>query len=162
MARRPSVRAGGGASPQSSVLAPPLQPSPGISASGGTGAQHNPIYLDSSAEYVAVRKSDLRELSTFGWLQEGAGAVGMFFVSGAFWLAITLVVEHAPELSKYWPAFVLCLLSILFGGVLLWISHRHFQMRDARINDYFRRAGTGSTTSTHHVWDSARCRANSS
>jgi hypothetical protein len=109
-----------------------------VGASGGAGAQHTPIYRDSSAEYVAVRKSDLREISQFGWLEEGAGAAGMFFLSGGFWLAAALLVEHSNELEKYGAGFGLCALSVIFGVVLMWIARNHFQMREQRISDYFK------------------------
>jgi len=85
-----------------------------------------------------VRRGDLREIADFGWLEQGAGAAGMFFLSGAFWLALSLLVEHSGELSNYWAGFVICGLSMLFGAVLVWVAHRHFRMRENRINDYFK------------------------
>jgi hypothetical protein len=46
---------------------------------GKGGARHIPHYLDRHEDYVTVSGPFLRELSTFGWLQEGLGAAGMFF-----------------------------------------------------------------------------------
>lgn len=90
------------------------------------GARHIAHYHDQHEDYIPVSRSLLRELSSFGWLQEGAGAAGMFFFSGAFWLLITLLAEHSSELDQFaaWIAF--CGISILFGGVLIWIGYRHF------------------------------------
>ena len=117
------------------------KPSPTTSGAEGTGARHMPTYLDTQAEYIAVRKNDLEEIGEFGWLQEGAGAAGMFFFSGAFWLAANILVEHFGALDKYVGGFAFCAISTLFGIVLLWIAKKHFSMRDARIQDYFRKKG---------------------
>jgi hypothetical protein len=114
---------------------------PITSDEAGTGARHHPTYVDTQAEYVAVRKSDLRDISQFGWLEEGAGAVGVFFISGAFWLAITLCVEHSDQLAKYLFGFIFCGICILFGVVLVWIAHSHFKMRRTKIEGYFTRRG---------------------
>jgi len=81
-----------------------------------------------------VRRSDLREISTFGWLEEGAGAIGMFFLSGAIWVAVSVAIEHWADLEKYKWAFAFCGLC---GIAALWIAHKHFQMREDRITDYF-------------------------
>jgi hypothetical protein len=88
-----------------------------------------------------VRRSDLRELTELGWLQEGLGAAGVFFFSGAFWLAATLAVEHSGNLENYWAGFGFCGLSMLFGTVLIWVAHRHFRMRESRITGYFSEEG---------------------
>jgi len=61
----------------------------------------------------------------------------MFFVSGAFWLLPVIFIEHAKDMKDHWAWVGMCLLSIVFGGVLLWVSHRHFKMRERRIKDYF-------------------------
>jgi hypothetical protein len=136
----PPKEVGGTQGSQVSDVAP-LTASSGIGgevgAGGVAGALHTPSYVHSTAEYVAVRRSDLREMAEFGWLEEGAGAIGVFFFSGAFWLAVTLLVEHWEDLGKYWSGFLLCLLSVFFGLSLIWIAHRHFKLREQRINDYF-------------------------
>lgn len=139
MARKPSQ---GGAGATKAIEPFNVGTTPELSAgdigAAAGGAQHTPTYIHSTAEYVAVRKSDLREISEFGWLEEGAGAVGLFFFSGAFWLAVTLLSEHSTNLKTYLPWFGVCLLSMLFGVALLWIAHSHFKMRKNRIDDYFR------------------------
>jgi hypothetical protein len=84
-----------------------------------------------------VSRARLREISTLGWIQEGAGGAGVFFSSGAFWLLATLVAEHWDETAKYTPWFILCGLSILFGVVLMWIGFRHFKMKQDYISDLF-------------------------
>lgn len=118
--------------------APQPLPAPANSTtSGGTGAQHNPTYQDTTAEYIAVRKSDLRELSTFGWLEEGIGGVGMFFLSGAFWLAADLVAEHSDNLFAYKISLGFCAMCLILGGIFIWIAHVHFKLKRQRIDDYF-------------------------
>ena len=84
-----------------------------------------------------MRRSDLREIAKFGWLEEGIGAAGTFFVSGAFWTLATLLIEHYGAWEEHWAGFGLCVICIIFGAVLLWIARSHFQMREDRINDYF-------------------------
>jgi hypothetical protein len=143
MARNPTSREGGAGSRTNSkiqTLAP--RQAPRVNASAGTGAQHHPIYQDTVAEYIPVRRSDLREISEFRWLETGTGAAGMFFLSGAFWLAVTLLVEHQDDLGKYIGGFALCTLSVLFGLALLYIAHRHFKMRETRIRGYFENEGS--------------------
>jgi hypothetical protein len=108
-----------------------------------SGARHTPQYRDTSEEYLPVRRSDLREISNFSWLEHGLGGIGMFFVSGAFWLLPVIFIEHGKDMKDHHWAWVgTCLLSIVFGLVLLWISHRHFKMREQRINDYFKGSST--------------------
>ena len=109
-----------------------------VGASGGAGARHIPHYVDLHEDYVPVSRPLLKELSTFGWLQEGAGAAGMFFFSGAFWLLATMLYEHGFHLSEYLPWALTCILSMLFGGVLMWISYWHFKLKQNRIEDIFR------------------------
>jgi len=84
-----------------------------------------------------VSRADLRDVSTFGWLQEGVGGLGMFFASGAFWLLAAIFVEHSHELNKVAAWIIMCVLSIAFGCVLMWISHKHFKLKQQRIEDYF-------------------------
>ena len=84
-----------------------------------------------------MRKNDLREIAKFGWLEEGAGAAGMFFLSGAFWALFSLVIEHHDHLADYWAGEALCVIAMIFGGVLVWLAHAHFKMREERIKDIF-------------------------
>jgi hypothetical protein len=136
--RSPSPRAGGtGAASKPRVEVPPSSTANSTLTSAGTGAQHNPIYRDTSAEYLAVRRSDLREIARFGWLEEGTGAAGMFFIAGAVWMAATLFFDHLDNPGKYWPGYLFCIACIFFGGVLIWVAHSHFSMREKRIRDYF-------------------------
>ena len=114
--------------------------------SGAAGAQHTPTYINTTSEYVAVRRSDLREIAKFGWLEEGAGACGMFFIAGAVWMAATLFFDHLDHWRDYWPGYVFCGVCITFGVVLIWIAHSHFKLREQRISDYFEHKGSGSST----------------
>jgi len=116
----------------------------GLSGAAGAGkntpdgARHIAHYHDQHEDYVPVSRPLLQELSTFGWLQEGAGGAGMFFFSGAFWLLVTMLFEHSDEFGKYIPWLLLCVVSMIFGGVLIWVGYRHFQLKQNRIQDIFR------------------------
>jgi len=99
------------------------------------GAKHIARYHDRHEDYIPVSPQHLRELSTFGWLQEGAGAVGMFFFSGAFWLAVTVAFEHSKELTKYTDWLFVCFLSVIFGIALIVIGWTHFNMKQLRIRE---------------------------
>jgi tetrahydromethanopterin S-methyltransferase subunit C len=101
------------------------------------GARYLPQYRDTRGEHILVSRADLRDVSTYGWLQEGVGGIGMFFFSGAFWLLATILVEHSKELDKVAPWIGMCILSIIFGAVLIGIAHTHFSLKKERINDYF-------------------------
>ena len=115
------------------------QTSPGEQQSAGAaGARHIPHYHDQHEDYVPVSRPLLNELSTFGWLQEGAGAAGMFFFSGAFWLFVTMISEHSDALEKFAPWLLLCIVSMLFGAVLIWVGYRHFILKQDRIREIFR------------------------
>ncbi len=66
----------------------------------------------------------------------------MFFISGAFWTGVTLAFEHSNELKAYLMQFIICVLACIFGGVLLWISRKHFKMRDEKIRSYFKKSAS--------------------
>jgi hypothetical protein len=104
----------------------------------GDGARHIPHYVDQHEDYVPVSRLLLRELSSFGWLQEGCGAAGTFFFSGAFWLLLTMLFEHGDEYKKYVPWFLMCIISMIFGSVLLWVGYSHFKLKQDRISEIFR------------------------
>jgi hypothetical protein len=104
-------------------------------AEGGTGARYIPHYHDRHEDHVSVSPSDLRRLSDFALLQEGVGAAGVFFLSGAFWLLVTLLAEHWKEYIQYMPWFVTCVISILFGAVLMWVGWVNFNQKRRLIKD---------------------------
>ena len=97
MARKQRADGTGGKSKSRVKVPELLQVGSAASTSGGSGAQHHPIYRDTRAEYVAMRRSDLREIARFGWLGEGAGAAGMFFIAGAVWMAVTIFFDHFDQ-----------------------------------------------------------------
>jgi|ERR1700749_2557367 len=107
-------------------------------SNGSLGARHVPHYHDRHEDYVPVSRPVLLELSVLGWLQEGAGAVGTFFFSGAFSLLGTMLFEHANEITKFIPWVILCFVSMLFGTVLMWVGYHHFLLKQQRIHDIFR------------------------
>jgi hypothetical protein len=102
-------------------------------------------YHDQYEDYVSMSRPLLRELSSFGWLQEWSGAGGMFFFSGAFWLLVAILAEHGSELGKYAPWLVVCLLSIVFGCILIWIGYVNFQIKQGRIQDISREHPTNNS-----------------
>ncbi len=114
------------------------QSSASVPVTSQVGARHIPHYLDQHEEYIPVSRPLLEELSTFGWLQEGAAAAGTFFFSGAFWLLVTLLVEHNDEIPKYAPWLLTCIVSMLFGAALVWVGYHHFRLKQNRIREIFR------------------------
>ena len=100
-------------------------------------AKHVAHYADRHEDFVLVSRSNLKEISQLSLLQEGAGAVGMFFFSGAFWLLATILFEHNAELAKYAPWLLLCVISILFGVVLIWIGWEHYKLRKDAVDAAF-------------------------
>ena len=115
----------------------PNNPPSGIHTGGPDGARIDNHYIHRTEDAIAVRRSDLHEISKFGWLEEGCGASGVFFFSGAFWLLVTLLAEHMSEYHAYIPWFILCFVCMVFGAVLIWLAHNHFTMRQLRIAAYF-------------------------
>lgn len=101
----------------------------------GAGSRHLPEYEDTQAKYVSVRRSDLEALSTLGWLQEGCGAAGTFFLSGGFWVFLPLLVDHWSNLGDHKTGLLVSGLSVLFGIILIWIAHSHLQIRRNKITE---------------------------
>ena len=108
------------------------------------GAKHIPTYYDLKEDLVLMSKSRLQEVSDFSLLQEGVGAVGMFFFSGAFWLLATLAAEHAKELFSYVPWFLMCFLSMGFGATLIWVSFVNYTRKRELIKKMFKDAEDSS------------------
>jgi hypothetical protein len=48
-----------------------------------------------------------------------------------------MLVEHGHSISDYVPWVLMCVVSMIFGGVLVWVSYRHFELKQKRINDIF-------------------------
>jgi energy-converting hydrogenase Eha subunit G len=100
------------------------------------GAQAHPTYYDRHEEYALVTKEDLREVSTIGWLQEGAAGFGLFFLSGAFWLLVTLIAEHGKD-PNFYPWYLACAVISVCGGILVFVGARLFLLKQARLEKYF-------------------------
>jgi len=118
---------------------PEVAPTPDANSaitSAGMGAQARPKYYDRHEEYVLVTKDDLREISSVGWLQEGAAAVGLFFVSGAFWLLMTLLAEHGKN-KEFYAWYLACLVIMVCGGVVMWVGVSLYRLKQRRIDKYF-------------------------
>lgn len=135
MARKSSQGGAGAAGnlPDNSGITPNLSQT-GIGA--GAGAQARPRYRDRHEEYVLVTEDDLREAGTVGWLQEGTAGVGLFFLSGAFWLLAALLAEHGNE-PEFYPWYFVCFITVVFGGVLTWVGARLFRLKQKRLSKYF-------------------------
>src|ERR1700675_4641133 len=108
------------------------------SGSAGTGARIHHEYHDRIEDTVAVTRDDLREISTVGWLQEGAAGIGMFFLSGAFWLLITLIAEHGRN-SDFYPWYLACLVIIACGAAVTSIGLVLLRTKRRRLHKYFDR-----------------------
>jgi predicted transporter len=83
-----------------------------------------------------VTKDDLREIKGFGWLQQGLFGSGTFFFSGAFWLLAELVSHN--EKSEFTSWMAMCILSILFGLVLISIGLFLHYLREKKLDKYFK------------------------
>jgi hypothetical protein len=108
---------------------------------GRSGARHHADYHDTHEDYIPVSRARLRELSNYTVLQEGTGAAGIFLFSGAFWEFIRIVAEHSIALEHHWedaaPWLLAFIISMAAGGVLTWVSVRHFRLKRQYIEDLF-------------------------
>lgn len=103
-------------------------------------AKHIPHYHDTHEDYVSVSKARLREISTVGALQEGAGGLGVFLISGNFWMAITLLAEHTNNLKPYYSWLVLNGIFIVVGCFLLLVGYKLYNLKSKYINELFNKA----------------------
>jgi hypothetical protein len=100
------------------------------------GARIHSKYYDRTEDVVAVTRDDLREIGTIGYLQAGTAAVGMFFLSGAFWALMSLVAEHGRN-ESYYSWYFTFLISIVFGATLTAVGIRLYYLKLQRITKYF-------------------------
>lgn len=84
-----------------------------------------------------MTRDDLEDVREFGPLQQILFGSGSFLFSGAFWLAITLLIEHAGHYEEYGFGFLLCAISMIAGGTLAYVGYRLFRMKQARLDKYF-------------------------
>lgn len=116
----------------------------GVKESGGgkrktkfSGAQAFAHYEDRHERYILMTRDDLREIRTFGWLQEAIFGVGMFFFSGAFWLLAELLAHEEKQPKFEFTAWMgMCCVSMVFGLVLAAASLIMFWLRLKRLNKY--------------------------
>jgi hypothetical protein len=92
------------------------------------GARIHRKYFDRTEDVVAVTRDDLREIGTIGYLQAGTAAVGMFFLSGAFWALMSLFAEHGQN-ESYYSWYFTFLTSIVFGATLTVVGVRLYYLK---------------------------------
>jgi hypothetical protein len=137
-----------GKSVNTNVVSGDLQPAPEVipsppsalkpkGARGPGKGKINQLVHDRTDEYVYVTRDDLREVKTFGWLQQLLSSVGTFLFSGAFWLAATLLAEHWGESKKFVPWFVVCTVSAIAGAALFCVSLVLSWQKSKRLDKYF-------------------------
>ena len=103
----------------------------------GEGARAFAHYEDHHESYKLVTQDDLREISGFGWIQQGLLSAGAFFFSGAFWLFAEKV--SGQDKFQITPWMGTCILSMLFGVALVIVSLIMFALKQKRISKYFKR-----------------------
>jgi len=72
-------------------------------------------------------------------LHEAMIQTGTFFFSGAFWLLIELLVRgsESQEGLHFTSWMAMCLLSMVFGGLLAFFGWRVVVMRRTKLKNYF-------------------------
>jgi len=101
-------------------------------------ARVRPTYSDREEEYVLVTNDDLREIATFSRTERVLWDVGLFFVSGAFWLLIELIAHQASEEKKFeitsWMIF--CAACVVMGAAVMYAGHSMRDMKSKRLSKY--------------------------
>lgn len=122
---------GGGAAPKAKAAAsdPGTHGVKGLSRGGG-GKLNQKIH-GRTDHYVYVTRNDLMEIGTFGWLHQSLFGVGMFFFSGAFWLAASILSEQKQ--FQITPSLTLCAVSMVFGLILAVVGVVIFCVRQRKI-----------------------------
>ncbi len=105
------------------------------SAATPGGAQIHTTYLVRRQESVAVNRTDLEDIKEFDGLQAIFSSLGMFFVSGGFWLGVEKVLEQSKITMT--PVIFLCAVSILLGAVLFFVGWRMRYRKVSRIERIF-------------------------
>jgi hypothetical protein len=114
------------------AIGPPYRPARRLPS----GAQAHPKYYDRHEEYVLVTRDDLREISSIGWLQEGAAGIGLFFFSGAFWLLLTLIAEHGRN-AEFYSWYFVCVIIVICGAAVMSVGVLLYSARQRRLKKYF-------------------------
>lgn len=110
-------------------------PRPALRAKGGEGARVHAHYQDRHEEYVLVTRDDLREIRTFGWMQQVLFGIGMFLFSGAFWLLMELIANEQHFEFTLWMG--MCIISMAGGGIIGIVGLVIFTLRQKRLGKYF-------------------------
>jgi len=105
--------------------------------SQGTGARIHHDYQDRTEPTVGVTRDDLAEMRNLGTFQQLLFGIGSFLFSGAFWLVVTMLIEHVGHYSDYTNGFLVCAVAMLSGGALTFVGWRMFQMKQKRLDKYF-------------------------
>jgi hypothetical protein len=112
--------------------------------SAATGARIHQRYTDRTEDAIAVTRDDLREIGTISWLQEGVGGIGLFFLSGSFWLLLTLFAEHGND-PDFYSWYLACPVIMVCGAALVAVGIALFRSKRKRLHKYFPDGGDGSS-----------------
>lgn len=82
-----------------------------------------------------MTRDELREIRAFGWLQQTLYGIGTFFFSGAFWLLVDLLAHQ--EHYGFTARMGMCVVSMVFGGVIASVGLIMFGLRQRRLNKHF-------------------------
>lgn len=102
------------------------------------GAVISPLYATRRQTFYPVNMHDLKNIVEFDLLETGAGAAGMFFVTGPFWLLFEKQLEGLPFTN---PVIWVSALSVIFGLVLIAIACRMRKMKKSRIDEIIEETG---------------------
>lgn len=111
-------------------------PSDNCSETLPTGATVTPNYLARTEDYVAASRADLKEIHTFGWVEQTLMGAGMFFCSGASWQTVSIFASQTDFQMTAWAAS--CIACAILGGIAMLCGVAIFRVKQEKIEKYFR------------------------
>ena len=85
-----------------------------------SGAMIRNRYLERSQEVVAVNRYDLETIKDFDGRSSRFSAMGIFLMSGAFWLVMDRI--SAQEKFELTNTIISCIFSIILGIILAYVG----------------------------------------
>jgi hypothetical protein len=86
-------------------------------------------------EYALVTRPDLEEIADFGRFEHLLTGVGTFFAGGAFWQGVSIIVEQQKFALTPWLG--VDLLAMFVGGLLFFVGHGMYRIKQRKIKKYF-------------------------
>ncbi|MEG3155825.1 hypothetical protein [Sphingomonas sp. RB1R13] len=96
------------------------------------GATLEPIYHQGKQGVVGVPVMEIKDATSSAFEERMLSVVGTFFASGAFWLGVDKLISEGPAN----PVFLVCLISMVCGGVVAWTGYRQSARRVNRLERY--------------------------